>query len=86
MPDPSVLELSAREGRVLLTDDVKTMEGHFNDFLAAGNEHPGLILGVKRRQLREYLRDLRYTLDTVRPEDLHNNCVWLRKAETPAGG
>jgi hypothetical protein len=41
--DPQVLGIAAREGRVLLTHDHKTMPRHFGDFIA-NNSSPGLLV------------------------------------------
>ena len=40
-PDPEVLALAAQEGRVLVTQDVRTMPRHFADFLQRGDHSPG---------------------------------------------
>lgn len=45
--DPDVLALAAREGRVLVSHDRRTMPGHFRAFLLT-QESPGLII-VSRR-------------------------------------
>ncbi len=41
--DPQVLAIAAREGRVFLTHDHKTMPRHFGDFIA-NNFSPGLLV------------------------------------------
>jgi len=41
--DPDVLALAAREGRVLVSHDRKTMPKHFRDFIAS-QESPGVII------------------------------------------
>lgn len=41
--DKEVLTLAAREGRVLVTHDLKTMPRHFSEFIAAETS-PGLIV------------------------------------------
>jgi hypothetical protein len=43
MSDPEVLALAALLGRIVVTHDVRTMPGHFGDFIAE-NHCPGLIL------------------------------------------
>jgi hypothetical protein len=43
MSDPEVLALAASLGRIVVTHDVRTMPGHFGDFIAE-NDCPGLIL------------------------------------------
>jgi uncharacterized protein DUF5615 len=43
MRDPDVLALAASLGRIVVTHDVRTMPGHFGDFIAE-NDCPGSIL------------------------------------------
>ena len=46
-PDPEVLREAQARDRILLTHDVGTMPGHFNNFLAglpAGEHSPGVML------------------------------------------
>jgi predicted nuclease of predicted toxin-antitoxin system len=42
--DLEVLNLAAREGRILVTQDIRTMPRHFADFLERGSHSPGVIL------------------------------------------
>jgi hypothetical protein len=39
-----VLNLAAREGRILVTQDIRTMPRHFAAFLERGSHSPGVIL------------------------------------------
>ena len=43
VPDPDVLRIAAEEGRVLISQDRRTMPGHFRRFVASASS-PGLIL------------------------------------------
>jgi hypothetical protein len=42
--DPEVLALAAAEARILVTSDLKTMPGHFGEFLQAGGDSAGVFL------------------------------------------
>ena len=42
--DPKVLELAARENRILVTHDRKTMPRHFASFVGAGSRSAGVFL------------------------------------------
>ena len=42
-PDPDVLAIAAREGRILLTHDHKTMPRHFADFISRTSS-PGVFV------------------------------------------
>jgi hypothetical protein len=44
VPDSEVLDLAAREGRILVTHDRNTMPEHFRRRLAVGNGSPGVFL------------------------------------------
>ena len=48
MPDPRVLALAAREGRIVVTHDVHTMPLHFGEFLLAGGRSPGVFMISQR--------------------------------------
>lgn len=48
LDDRVVLALAADEGRVLVSHDQNTMEGHFREFIRTRNS-PGLILIPQRR-------------------------------------
>ena len=41
--DPTVLEIAANEGRILVSQDVRTMPRHFSDYVQR-HPSPGLIL------------------------------------------
>ena len=42
--DLLVLDVAAREGRILVTQDIRTMPCHFAAFLQQGSHSPGVIL------------------------------------------
>jgi hypothetical protein len=76
LADPIVLTLAAEEGRVLVSHDVNTMAGHFQEFIQKQNS-PGLILipqiGISVGQAIESLVLLWEVLDAA---DLENRvCV-----------
>ena len=47
LPDPEVLALAAREGRVLVSHDRRTLPRHFREFVAS-RRSPGLIIVSQR--------------------------------------
>jgi predicted nuclease of predicted toxin-antitoxin system len=53
LPDPEVLVFAAQEQRVLVSHDVRTMPGHFTDFLASGQHSPGIVLIRQTLSMRE---------------------------------
>jgi predicted nuclease of predicted toxin-antitoxin system len=44
LDDSEVLRLAAEEGRVLVSQDRRTMPGHFRRFVASGASSPGVVL------------------------------------------
>src|SRR5260370_41023446 len=44
VPDPEVLEIAARQGRILITHDRRTMLEHFRRRLKEGKSSPGVFL------------------------------------------
>lgn len=44
VPDPEVLMLAARQERILVSHDFKTMPRHFGNFLQARGSSPGFLL------------------------------------------
>ncbi len=44
LDDPTVLAICARDGRILVTHDKRTMPRHFRAFLIDGNTSPGVFL------------------------------------------
>lgn len=84
--DLAIITCAAEMGRIVLTDDPSTMPACLQTFVEAGNHHPGMIVGPQSRGLGQYLRDLRYTLETINPEDLRDTFIWLLNASAPAGG
>ena len=42
--DPEVLEIAARQNRILITHDRRTMPGHFRDRLDEGKLSPGVFI------------------------------------------
>jgi Domain of unknown function (DUF5615) len=57
MADPQVLELGAARGRIIVTHDVRTMPGHFSDFVAS-QICPGLILIPKKMPIGQAIEEL----------------------------
>ena len=57
LEDPAVLSLSARERRILVTHDWKTMPGHFARFIASGTS-PGVLIAPQSLSLGETVEEL----------------------------
>ena len=67
--DPLVLEFAARENRILLTHDSKTMPNHAFDRLAAGLTMPGMIVVSKKLELKKVIEDILTLAGASEPEE-----------------
>ena len=57
LPDPAVLALAAREGRILVTHDRRTMPTHFGRFIEH-HRSPGLIVISQKTDILPAIEDL----------------------------
>ena len=57
MQDPEVLALSARDSRVLVTHDRKTMPAHFAEFIGTASS-PGVLVVPQKLQIARVVEDL----------------------------
>lgn len=58
LSDPEVLELAAREGRVLVSHDKRTMPVHFAARVASGLRSPGVLLALPSAPVGEIIESL----------------------------
>ena len=57
-PDTQLLTWAAREGRVVVTHDRRTMPAHAADLIKAGKDISGLFVVPRGMQLRQAIEDL----------------------------
>jgi predicted nuclease of predicted toxin-antitoxin system len=76
LPDNEVLSLAAREGRILVTHDRRTMPGHFAKFLIIQTS-PGVFLVPKRRSVRTIIEELILIWYASESEDYVNQILTL---------
>jgi GAF domain-containing protein len=76
-PDPIVLEWAAREGRILLTHDVKTMTRFAADRIKADLPMPGVIEVRIRSPIGIVVEDILIVLLTSRPGELNNRVIYV---------
>ena len=74
--DEAVLELCASEGRVLVTQDRRTMVAHFLRFVAV-TESAGVILVRRRALLAELIDELQLIWECSDVDDWRNQIVWI---------
>jgi hypothetical protein len=58
LPDPQVLELAAREHRVLVSHDKSTMPVHFAARVRSGLRSPGVLLALPSASVGEIIESL----------------------------
>jgi hypothetical protein len=76
LPDPQVLVIAAREGRVLVTSDVATMPAHFGHFVAQ-QESPGVIVAPQDLTIADVIEDLLLIWATSEAEEWINVMQYL---------
>jgi hypothetical protein len=76
-PDPEVLLLAMKLGRVLVSHDVDSMPGHFYRFLAT-HESPGVILIKQTYPTGLAIRGLELICGGSAPEELENRIIYIR--------
>jgi predicted nuclease of predicted toxin-antitoxin system len=74
--DPQVLALAAREGRVLVTHDQKTIPQHFAAFIATGTS-PGVLIIPQRLPVTTAVEDLLLIWSTMDAEEWRNTIRFL---------
>jgi predicted nuclease of predicted toxin-antitoxin system len=57
LPDDQVLALAAREGRILVTQDQRTMPAHFGEFIGS-NSSPGVLIIPQKRKVKQAIEGL----------------------------
>jgi hypothetical protein len=76
-PDPQVIEFAARENRIVVSHDKRTMPGHFAAFLRSGRNHPGLLLAPKHKALAEVIETLIIIWADADPEQWRKRIHYL---------
>ena len=76
--DPDLLDLSAQQGRILITHDRSTMTRHFRYWLAFGeSSHPGLFVVPQRAAIGEVVESLLLVWVASRAEEWVDRIVYL---------
>ena len=72
LDDLQVLALAAREGRILISHDRKTLPRHFAEFIL-NNTSPGLIIVSQRTDVRAAIEELLMIWSASEAEEWTNN-------------
>lgn len=76
LSDAQVLALAAREGRIVISHDRKTMPAHFAEFLRA-NSSPGLFIVSQKIGLTTAIEGLALVWAASEPEEWINRLVTI---------
>lgn len=76
LPDEQVLEIAAREGRILVSHDVTTMPVHFANFIAKQSS-PGVLLVPQSLPIRIAIEELALIWGASEAEEYANLITWL---------
>jgi predicted nuclease of predicted toxin-antitoxin system len=74
--DPEVLALAAAAGRILVTHDVRTMPGHFAEFIQRETS-PGVLLIPQKLPIVTAVEEILLLWSTTEPSEWINRIVWL---------
>ena len=75
--DPQVLEFSAREGRILITQDTSTIPDFAFGRMRQGELLPGVFIWRRRAALGAVLDDLVLTVQASEAEEWRDRVVYL---------
>jgi Domain of unknown function (DUF5615) len=73
--DPDVLAIAAEQGRILVTQDFRTMARHFGEFLEAGHSSPGVFLVKPRTPVAQVIEALVLVWAASDPEEWRNRIL-----------
>jgi hypothetical protein len=76
-PDPTVLAWSASLGRVLISNDRRTMSAYAGERIAAGESMPGLIMTTKRQPIAAAINDIEIIVECMSADEIENAIVFL---------
>jgi len=75
-PDREVLAIAAREGRVLVSHDRKTMPSHFAHF-SKDQTSPGLVILSQDLEIGRAIEDLLLVWAAMSADECENRCIFL---------
>ena len=76
LPDPDVLRIAATDGRVLVSQDRRTMPGHFHRFIASA-QSPGVILLRDGISIATAIEELLLIWAASEAEEWVNRLIWI---------
>lgn len=76
-PDPDVLERAARDGRVVVSHDKRSMTDHLDTRLARGSHSPGVIIVEQSVPVGVAIDELVYVIQVGTPADFADTWTYL---------
>jgi len=76
VPDEQVLEIAAREGRILVSHDLSTMPTHFTKFIS-NHDSPGVLLIPQSLSIKQAVEELAIIWGASEAEEWVNTITWL---------
>jgi predicted nuclease of predicted toxin-antitoxin system len=77
LDDLEVLRLAADEGRVLISQDRRTMPGHFHRFVGSGANSPGVVLLREGISIATAIEELWLIWAASEPGEWLNRLLWI---------
>lgn len=71
-PDPELLIWAAKEGRIIITHDGRTMPGHAADLMNAGETIAGVIVISRRIPIRQAIEELEVIVSCSEADEWEN--------------
>jgi hypothetical protein len=75
--DPKLLELAAKEGRILITHDVTTMTNHFYERIRLGKSSPGILVVRQTAPIGRVIEDLSLVIECSFEEELMDRVIYV---------
>ena len=75
--DPTVLDMCAREDRILVTHDENSMPAHFRDFVTARNRSPGVLVVPQGTPIATVIESILLIWTASDKEEWVNRIEWL---------
>ena len=76
LPDPEVLHIAAEQDRILVSQDRRTMPGHFYQFIST-MKSPGVILLREGISIAAAIEELVLIWAASDPKEWENRLVWI---------
>jgi hypothetical protein len=77
VPDPEVLRRTSEQGRVLVSQDRRTMPGHFHHYVSAGAKSPGVILLRETVSIAAAIEELVLIWSASEADEWTNRLLWI---------